>query len=270
MQAVALPARAGLRWAQDGWNLYRSQPLAFFSWAMFISLILMIASITPPVGPIVFVVLMPAVTFLTLCASREAAAGNKMLLGMWLQPLRQKPVLKRLLAMGAAYMVLCIIMGLIAFMPFMEELSESVQTATASNNLVPLLEAVRTPMIIFAIMYVLLASLFWYAPALVGWHGTSLMQALFFSGIACWRNKWAFMVYGLVWVGVFIGIDLAMSLLEMLSLSESMTATIQIPLNIVAGSILYCSFYPNYLSVFEAHDTGTNAKDEADNSASTD
>ncbi len=263
MQAVALPARAGLRWAQDGWTLFQSQPLAFFSWAMFISLILMVASITPPVGPIVFVVLMPAVTFVTLSASRQAAAGKKILLGMWLAPLQQKTIFKRLIGMGVVYVVLCIFMGLIAFMPFMAELSESVQTATTSNNLMPLLEAVRTPMIIFAVMYVFMASLFWYAPALVGWHGTSLMQSLFFSGIACWRNKWAFMVYGLVWVGVFIGIDLAMSLLEQLGLSESMAATIQIPVNIVAGSILYCSFYPNYLSVFESNSAG-----DSDNSAS--
>ena len=252
MQAVALPARAGLRWAQDGWSLYRSQPLAFFSWAMFISLILMVASITPPVGPIVFVVLMPAVTFVTLSASREAAAGHKMLLGMWFQPLRQKPVLKRLIAMGAAYIVLCIIMGLIAFVPFMEELSESVQAATTSNNLVPLLEAVRTPMIIFAVMYVLLASLFWYAPALVGWHGTSLMQALFFSGIACWRNKWVFLIYGLSWLAVFLAIDSALSLLVWIGLSNSVAATVQVPINIIGGAVLYCSFYPSYASVFVA------------------
>ncbi len=254
MQAVALPARAGLRWAFDGWTLFRSQPLAFFSWAMFISLILMVASITPPVGPIVFVALMPAVTFITLCASRHAAAGQKILLGMWFAPLQTKNVFKKLIAMGSVYIALCIFMGLIAFMPFMTELSDSVQLATTSNNLVPLLEAVRTPMIIFAVMYVVMASLFWYAPALVGWHSLSLMQSLFFSGVACWRNKWAFMVYGLVWIGVFIAIDLVMSLLVLLGLSDSMAATIQIPINIVAGSILYCSFYPNYISVFESSD----------------
>jgi len=218
MQAVALPARAGLRWVYLGWTLFRSQPLAFFSWAMFISLILMIASITPPIGPILFVAL---------------------------------------IAMGAFYVAICIVMGLIAFMPFMSELSESVQTATTTNDLLPLLEAVRTPMIIFGVMYVLLAALFWYAPALVGWYGITLFQALFFSGVACWRNKWAFLVYGLCWAGVFITIDLAMSLLALIGLPDTLVATLQIPVNIAAGSVLYCSFYPNYISVFEASDTAS-------------
>lgn len=255
MQALVLPARAGYLWAKQGWLLFRSQPLAFFSWAMFISLLLMTASITPPVGPVIFVMLMPAVTFMTMAACRQAASGQKMLLGMWFTPLKQKGLFKRLLAMGAIYVFICMVLGLLAFLPFIDELSQSVQTATTSNNILPLLEAVRTPMMIFAVLYVLMASIFWYAPALAGFHNVTLIQSLFFSGIACWRNKWAFMVYGLVWIGVFIVIDLAMSLLTLIGLSDSAAATIQVPLNIAAGSVLYCSFYPNYVSVFESNES---------------
>ena len=151
MQAVVLPARAGYLWAKQGWLIFRSQPMAFFSWAMFVSLLLMTASITPPVGPLVFVVLMPAVTFMTISACRQAASGQRMLLGMWFAPLKEKGLFKKFLAMGGLYVLICIILGMIAFFPFMDELSQSVQTATASNNLLPLLDAVRTPMIIFEI-----------------------------------------------------------------------------------------------------------------------
>ena len=255
MQAVVLPARAGYLWAKQGWMLFRTQPMAFFSWAMFVSLLLMTASITPPVGPLVFVVLMPAVTFMTMSACRKAASGQRMILGMWFSPLKEKGLFKRLIAMGGLYVLICIVLGLIAFFPFIDELSQSVQTAATSNNLLPLLEAVRTPMIIFAILYVLMASIFWYAPALAGFHGITLTQSLFFSGIACWRNKWAFIVYGLVWLSVFLSIDLAMELLTLVGLSESAAATIQVPLNIAAGGVMYCSFYPNYVSVFESSTT---------------
>ncbi len=252
MQAVVLPAHAGYLWAKQGWLIFRSQPMAFFSWAMFVSLLLMTASITPPVGPLVFVVLMPAVTFMTISACRQAASGQKMLLGMWFSPLKEKGLFKRLLGMGGLYVLICLALGMIAFFPFMDELSQSVQTATASNNLLPLLDAVRTPMIIFAVLYVLMASIFWYAPALVGFHGVGLIQSLFFSAIACWRNKWAFIVYGLVWISVFLSIDLAMELLTLIGLSESTAATIQVPINIAAGGVMYCSFYPNYISVFQS------------------
>ena len=85
--------------------------------------------------------------------------------------------------MGAVYVLICIVLGLIAFLPFMDELSQSVQTATTSNDFLPLLDAIRAPMIIFAVLYVLMASIFWYAPALAGFHNVTLLQALFFSGI---------------------------------------------------------------------------------------
>jgi len=252
MQAVALNALSGWRWVCEGVALFRTQPLAFFSWAMFISLLLMIASITPPVGPIVFVMLMPAVTVVTLSAGRHADQGHKMLLGMWFEPLKPKGVFRKLLGMGALYLLVCLLLGLLAFLPFAAEVTEALQSVTASNNLLPLFEAVRTPMMIFAIFYVLMAALFWYAPVLLAWHQISLLQSLFFSGIACWRNKWVFLIYGLSWLAVFLAIDSAMSLLVWIGLSSSLAATIQVPINIIGGAVLYCSFYPSYASVFLA------------------
>jgi len=252
MQAVALNALSGWRWVCEGWALFRTQPLAFFSWAMFISLLLMIASITPPIGPVVFVILMPAVTVVTLSAGRHAAQGHKILLSHWLEPLKPPTVFKRLLGMGALYLVTCLLLGLLAFMPFAAEVTEALKDLTGSNNLMPLLEAVRTPMIIFAIFYMLMAALFWYAPVLVAWHKVGLLQALFFSGIACWRNKWVFLIYGASWLGVFVAIDSAMSVLVWVGLSSSIAATLQVPINIIGGAVLYCSFYPSYASVFLA------------------
>jgi len=107
-------------------------------------------------------------------------------------------------------------------------------------------------MMIFAIFYVLMAALFWYAPVLLAWHQISLLQSLFFSGIACWRNKWVFLIYGLSWLAVFLAIDSAMSLLVWIGISSSLAATIQVPINIIGGAVLYCSFYPSYASVFLA------------------
>jgi len=37
-----------------------------------------------------------------------------------------------------------------------------------------------------------------------------------------------------------------------IGLSNSIAATVQVPINIVGGAVLYCSFYPSYASVFTA------------------
>jgi hypothetical protein len=250
MQAVSLPALSGWRWVRDGWMLFRKQPMAFFSWAMFVSLILMVASVTPPIGPLIFVVLMPTATLLSLSAGRHAEQGQKVLLGTWIAPLRLTGVFRRLLGMGALYVLFCLLLGLIAFMPFSEEVTQAVKAVATSNDLLPLLEAVRTPMAIFAVLYVLMAAVFWYAPALVGWHSIPMTRALFYSGIACWRNKWAFGIYGLSWLAIFLAIDTVLSALTMVGLPKSFSAMIQVPVNVVASAVLYCSFYTSFISVF--------------------
>jgi hypothetical protein len=210
----------------------------------------MVASVTPPIGPLFFVVLMPTATLLSLSASRHAEQGQKILLGTWIAPLRLAGVFRRLLGMGALYVLFCLLLGLIAFMPFSDEVTQAVKAVTTSNDLLPLLEAVRTPMAIFAVLYVLMAAVFWYAPALVGWHSISMTRALFYSGIACWRNKWAFGVYGLSWLAIFLAIDTVLSALTMVGLPKSFGATIQVPINVVASAVLYCSFYTSFISVF--------------------
>ena len=181
----------------------QNSALAFFSWAMFVSLMLMIATITPPIGPLFFIVLMPTATLLSLSAGRHATEGRKILLGTWIEPLKKPLVFRRLLGMGSLYVLFCLLLGLAVFMPFSSEVTEALKDIEKTNDLIPLMEAVRTPMAIFAMLYVVMAAIFWFAPALVGWHGIRITQALFFSWIACWRNKWAFLVYGLCWLAVF-------------------------------------------------------------------
>jgi hypothetical protein len=138
-------------------------------------------------------------------------------------------------------------------MPFSSEVTEALKDIEKTNDLIPLMEAVRTPMAIFAMLYVVMAAIFWFAPALVGWHGIRITQALFFSWIACWRNKWAFLVYGLCWLAVFLGIDTLISMLVLIGLAPTTAASIQIPINVVATSVLYCSFYTSYVAVFDSN-----------------
>jgi hypothetical protein len=251
MQAASLPATAGWQWARDGLRLFLKQPLALFTWALAISLLVMFATFTPPIGPLFFVGLMPVVTLMTLSACKHIEADRTMLPSMWLKPLQKPGVFKKLIILGAVYAGLCLLAGLIAYMPFSDELMEGMRVASVTNDLMPLLTAMRTPLLIFGTLYVIIAAMLWHAPVLVAWHGVRIVQSLFFSGIACWRNKWAFLIYGLTWTSIFLGIDFSASILIALGLPATLIHTLQIPFNIAAGGILYSSFYPAYTSVFD-------------------
>jgi len=70
--------------------------------------------------------------------------------------------------------------------------------------------------------------------------------------VACWRNKVSMLVYGFIWIVVFLSIDLGVSLFGRLGLPDAVSVNLQFLVNIIAASVMYCSFYPNYVSVFEA------------------
>ena len=250
MQAVSLPASAGLRWIAEGWALFKRQPMALFSWAMFVTLVLIFATMTAPIGPILFIILMPAITLVTLSIAKRVHQNQKLNAALWIEPLRTRGVFKKLLVLGVLYVVICLAAGLIAFLPYADELNVAMQALVDTQDVTPLIEAIQTPMLIFAALYFLLAALFWYSPILVGWHATPIGKALFFSAVACWRNKWAFMLYGACWAGIFIAMDTIVNGLVSLGLPIDLTAALQIPINVALGSVLYASFYPTYVSVF--------------------
>ncbi|WP_459614529.1 BPSS1780 family membrane protein [Bordetella sp. 2513F-2] len=265
MQAVSLPASSGWQWIRDGLQLFRKQPLAMFVWAMLLSLLVLFASATPPIGPLLFVTVMPAITLMTLSACKHIEAGRVMLPSMWPKAVQRPGVLKKLLLLGALYAGTCTLAGLLAFLPFAASLAEGMELASAAKDLTPFIEAMRVPLILFAVLYVMIAALFWHAPVLVGWHNLRLAQALFYSGVACWRNKWAFLVYGAAWIMIFLFIDLCTGLLVAAGVPASVAGTLQVPINIAAGGILYCSFYPAYTSVFDVDDSraGLDHRDSA-------
>lgn len=254
MQAASFPALYGWQWIKDGLSLFKKQPLAVFTWALAISLLVIIATVIPPIGPLLFIALMPMVTLMTLSVCRHIQAGKTIVPSTWIEPLKEPGIAKKMLGMGALYTGVSITAGLVAFLPFSAELSAGLQQATTEKDLTPFMTAMRIPVVLFGIFYVVIAALFWHAPALVAWHKLKLTQALFFSGIACWRNKWPFVIYGVAWLVIFLFIDLCANLLMAIGLSAELASTLQIPFNIAAGGVLYCSFYPVYTSIFGLSD----------------
>ncbi|MBV6271681.1 hypothetical protein KVP09_01935 [Alcaligenaceae bacterium CGII-47] len=250
MQAAILPFSAGWFWIRHGFELFRRQPLAMFFWSVVTSFLIMLSYAIPLLGQIVLIVMTPMLTFLTLCACRNIDKGIRMLPGMWLLPLREPGVKSRLIKLGSAYFVASMAAAIIATVPFLDTLMAAMDTQ-GQIDYAALTLAMRGPLVSFGILYVVISALFWHAPALIGWHEIRLTQALFFSMIACWRNKWAFLLYALSWAGVFFGLDAASGLLIQMGISATAIQWLLTPANIFIAAVLYCSFYPAYMTIFE-------------------
>jgi hypothetical protein len=84
---------------------------------------------------------------------------------------------------------------------------------------------------------------FWYAPALVHWYGVTPAKSLFFSVVAVLRNARAFLVYGLLWTALSLGVGLLMMLALMTtSHSDIALATMAMfPLSVVLAAMFFSS-----------------------------
>jgi hypothetical protein len=220
-----------------------------FFWSMTLGLLITFSYLIPILGQMALIIATPSLTFITLSACQRIDSGETMQLGMWTQPLRDRNVRNRLLLLGVAYLLCCLAGGVLATVPFLESLTAALEGATQVDDMA-LLRAMQAPMLTFGVLYVLISMLFWHAPALIGWHGIPMKQALFFSMVACWRNKWAFLLYGLSWAAIFFAVQMAASLLIVVGLPPEIVQLLLTPLNIAVAAVLYASFYPAYVSVF--------------------
>src|SRR5213076_2800673 len=90
---------------------------------------------------------------------------------------------------------------------------------------------------------VVLSVPFWYAPALVHWGDQSAAKALFFSTVACWRNKGALAVYLLTWVGVaLLSLAAATAVFALLGQVQLIFAAIT-PAMLMFYAAFYASLY---------------------------
>lgn len=249
LQAAILPPNAGWGWIIQGYALFRRQPLAMIFWSTLTSFLINLGSAIPILGQIMLVSLTPLLTFLTLCACRHLSLGQRMLPGMWLQPLQTPGTTGTLLRLGLAYLGCTFLAALVAIMPFMSQLLDTMG-AQAQPDYEALAAAMTRPMIVFGSFYVLLSALFWHAPALMGWHHLPLRRALFYSMVACWRNKWAIALYVISWAAVFFGLHEVLDALVAAGLPTTVLLWLSLIMDILITALLYCSFYPIYATIF--------------------
>ena len=249
LQAAILPPTAGWSWIVLGTRLFRRQPMAMLFWSITTSFFINVGALIPILGQTALVLLTPLLTFLTLCACRNLDENVRMMPGLWLQPLQTPGVTGRLLRLGLLYLGCSFVIALLALLPFLSSMLDAIGTAD-QPDFVALAQAMQAPMIVFGLFYIVLSALFWHTPALVGWHGLPMRRALFYSMVACWRNKYPLIVYVACWAAVFFGLHALLDGLAATGVSEVLLAWLSMPLDILITALLYCSFYPIYTTIF--------------------
>lgn len=251
MQLKLLPASAGLQWVRQGARTFFRQPLALAGLFFMFMAAVSVASVIPVLGSVLALGLLPAASLGLMAATREAEHGQFPMPSILVTAFRAgKQRASAMLVLGGLYAAgFLVIMGLSSLVDggsfarlYLLGGQITRETVTAGDF--------QAAMWLSLLLYLPLSLMFWHAPALVHWHGVAPVKALFFSFVACLRNLRAYLMYGLTWLGVFLGAGLVVATVATLLGSPPLAATIMLPIALLMAAMFFTSVWFTFRDTF--------------------
>ena len=251
MHLIEVSGKQGYVWLRQGAWLFRKNPIGFllllFIYLFAVNLLMLVAA---PIGVFAILLVNPAIFVGFMSACRDTVAGKRVGPASLIAGFRSygKDAMRGLLKLGGIYGALVLVVSGI----LMTMVDTDTLMAVFSDK-PPTTEAIRElylTMVMGAVLYIPVAVLFWFAPLLVAWHGIPVGKALFFSWMAVWRNRAAFILYGALVGILLIAIPLFIDAAFASSDANNIAPIIATPYRILVMAVLYCSFYATYRGCF--------------------
>ncbi|MDO9403869.1 MAG: BPSS1780 family membrane protein [Polaromonas sp.] len=248
MKLNIVPARTGLTWVRLGVKTFLRQPLAMSGLFFLYMAAGTVLSLLPVLGIILALMIVPAATLGLMAATQEAEKGKFPMPTVLISAFRAgRQQLKAMMILGGLYAGMCLLVALVVPL-----LVEGPPVSAGAGQEVMLTPQFQISMLVTMLFYIPISLLFWHAPALVHWHGVSPVKSLFFSIVACFRNFGAFTLYGLGWLGVFLVIGVAISLLAGLLGNPGLMSAVVLPMALLMASMFSTSIFFTFRDSFVA------------------
>jgi uncharacterized membrane protein len=207
-----LDAGAGAAWWGESWRIFCAAPLAWIGIFVVFVVVSIALAMIPVLGAFANLVLTPLFAGGLMLGCQALAEGRPLSVGHLFEGF-QGPRLLPLLTLGlvllAVFFAIAVVMVATVFLTL------------GANGLAALMDLGATTPIDYAALWsagtaivvvgliativaLLVAMAFWFAPALVVLNGEAPMAALSRSFLASWRNVGAFLIYGLIYLGLAI------------------------------------------------------------------
>lgn len=255
--------RQGARWVSQGFAWFMKKPLAFSALlALFLFAALVLLSL-PYIGAILVLMALPVLGLGYMIATRTALEGGTVHAGQLVAPLRASTPedaarRRNLLLLCGAYALASALLMLIGdaidggSFERLQTLVASTRTEASQKEIDALLAepGLRWALIWRLSATALLSIPFWHAPALVWWYRQGVAQSLFSSTLACWRNRGAFLVYGLAWFATMLVFGLVAGLVFALLGAPQLVPLAAIPAGLMFTTAFYVSLYFTFTDCF--------------------
>ncbi|MDT7516094.1 BPSS1780 family membrane protein [Rhodoferax mekongensis] len=252
MKLQIVPARQGVVWFQQGVRTFMKQPLAFTGLFFMFMAAISLLSMLPVVGTPIALALLPAATLGLMAATEIADKGQFPMPQVLIAGFRAgKERLQSMVVLGVLYAVgFILLMGISATIDGGQFARVYLMGGELSPEVV-LQGDFQTAALVAMALYLPLSLLFWHAPALVHWHGITPVKSLFFSGVACLRNFWAFTVFGMVWMAAFLGVATGVAIVVSVLGNVELINAILFPVGLAMAAMFFTSFYFTYRDCFD-------------------
>ena len=251
MQKIA--PSSGWFWLQQGFALFRQQPMLLSGLYALNLLLLILISNIPLLGHVLPLVLMPACNMALMSACLHIARGEKVDFGVWSSGFRAKafPVLCQLgLAYALANWGAIALSSLVDNGLFLQLASGKMQLDPNSKTMPNIGPGMLTTLacMIPAVMAV------WFASPLIMWKNMPLLKAMFFSFFAVWHALLAFLVFVMSVLACATGMLIFSAVITLATHSQGFGVMLLMPMIMMLSTVLYCSVYPAYVQIFGAQD----------------
>lgn len=264
VQVRTVAATQGWRWIGDGLRLFGRQPFALAALGAFYLLLVLFPATVPLLGPALAGVIAPFASFGMMQACREADSGKTPTPAAFMLALRNNPPRREMLRLGVIHAGILLVVGTAMALAGVDDAVRILPgdginaglpagvagTAAAGDGSGPAF-AINGPMLALQLVIFLpLEMAMWFAPVFVGWHGVPAGKAMFFSFFACWRNRWALLLYTastvlLCSAGAMTIARLASALIA----SDEVLSFLAAPLLLIGVGLVLTTLYPIYRSI---------------------
>jgi hypothetical protein len=236
--------RQGALWVRSGFRVFSRKPIAFamlFASFLFAGLVCMLL---PYVGGIVLLMALPLVSLGFMIGTQTALKGNSPTAAVFWQPLRANTARRlALLKLGLVYAACTVVILWLADsvdggkFEALQELMANVKTPT---------EEIQKRLLDPQLQAGLAVRL-----SLIHWGAQGWAKAMFFSTVACWRNKGAFAVYGLVWLSVVFLFAALVNTVFIALGAPGMVTVAAMPAGLMFSTVFYASLFFSFVDCFE-------------------
>ncbi|MCF8168190.1 MAG: hypothetical protein K9K38_12075 [Rhodoferax sp.] len=252
MKLQLVPASTGPLWVKLGIQTFFRQPLAFSGLFFMFMAVMSVLSMVPVLGNVLALTLLPGATLGLMAATQEAAKGKFPMPTVLISAFRAgRSQARAMLMLGGLYAAGFLLVLGVSVLVDGGKFASMYLVGGAITAEVLQADDFQMATLVAMVLYMPLSLMFWHAPALVHWYGVSPVKSLFFSLVACLRNFWAFTLFGVVWMAVFMGVGVVVATLAALLGGAGVVGSIMFPLAMLMAAMFFTSIYFSFRDSFQ-------------------